>query len=96
MEDEGLIEIEDAKGGKRGRPKKHIKVTPLGAEFYDEYKKLNLRCLKARKVDLEHATKDALYAQRVAEQGHSTFQVFMELNAIVSNIEKSSKINSTL
>jgi predicted transcriptional regulator len=96
MEDEGLIKIADAKSAKRGRPKKHVKVTPLGAEFYDAYKKLNLNRLKARKVDLEHATKDALYAKRVAERGHSTFQIFMEVNAIVSNIEKSSKVSGTL
>jgi DNA-binding PadR family transcriptional regulator len=96
MEDEGLITIADAKGTKRGRPKKHIKVTPLGAEFYDAYKKLNLKRLNARKADLEHATKDALYAKRIAERGHSTFQVFMELNMIACNIEKSSKISSTL
>ncbi|MCW3983176.1 MAG: hypothetical protein NWE96_04190 [Candidatus Bathyarchaeota archaeon] len=96
MEDEGLIKITEVKGTKRGRPKKHINVTPLGIEFYEAYKKLNLKRLKARKVDLERATKDALYAKRIAERGHSTFQVFMELNTIASNIEKSSKTSSTL
>jgi hypothetical protein len=47
--------------------------------------------LQARKEDLEHAVKDALYTQRLVEYGHSPFKLFMELNTIAHNIYKSSE-----
>jgi predicted transcriptional regulator len=90
MEEEKLIEVQFAKSPKKGRPKKCITVSSLGYDFLDSYKKLNLKRLTARKADLDHAVKDAIYASRLAESGHSTFQVFMELNTIVSNIKNSS------
>jgi predicted transcriptional regulator len=90
MEEEKLIEVQFAKGAKKGRPKKRITASSLGYDFLDSYKKLNLKRLTARKADLDHAVKDALYACRLAEKGHSTFQVFMELNTIASNIKNSS------
>ncbi|MGD0204465.1 MAG: helix-turn-helix domain-containing protein [Candidatus Bathyarchaeia archaeon] len=89
MEDEKLIEVQFAKGPKRGRPKKCIAASSLGYDFLDSYKKLNLKLLTARKAELDHAVKDAMYASRLAESGHSTFQVFMELNTIASNIKNS-------
>jgi len=95
MEEEKLIEVQLTKVSKKGRPKKCISASSLGIDFLDSYKKLNLKRLKARKPDLEHATKDAMYARRLAENGHSTFQVFMELNTIARNIEDSSKANHT-
>jgi len=90
MEEEKLIEVQFAKGAKKGRPKKCITASSLGYDFLDSYEKLNLKRLTARKADLDHAVKDALYASRLAESGHSTFQVFMELNTIASNIKNSS------
>jgi len=90
MEEEKLIEVQFAKSPKKGRPKKCITASSLGYDFLDSYKKLNLKRLTARKADLDHAVKDAIYASRLAESGHSTFQVFMELNTIVSNIKNSS------
>ena len=90
MEEEKLIEVQFAKGPKKGRPKKCITASSLGYDFLDSYRKLNLKRLTARKADLDHAVKDAMYASRLAENGHSTFQVFMELNAIASNIKNSS------
>jgi len=90
MEEEKLIQVQFAKGPKKGRPKKCITASSLGYDFLDSYKKLNLKRLTARKADLDHAVKDAMYACRLAESGHSTFQVFMELNTIASNIKNSS------
>jgi len=90
MEEEKLIEVQFAKGPKKGRPKKCISASALGYDFLDSYKKLNLKRLTARKSDLDHAVKDAMYASRLAKSGHSTFQVFMELNTIASNIKSSS------
>ena len=89
MEEEKLIEVQFAKGPKKGRPKKCITASSLGSDFLDSYKKLKLKRLTARKTDLDRAVKDAIYASKLAEN-HSTFQVFMELNTIASNIKNSS------
>jgi hypothetical protein len=90
MEEEKLIEVQFAKGPKKGRPKKCVTASALGYDFLDSYKKLNLKRLTARKADLDHAVKDAMHASKLAENGHSTFQVFMELNTIARNIKNSS------
>lgn len=84
MTDEHLIELRRAEDSKKGRPKKYVIVTPLGCEFLEIYKKLDLTRLKARKQDLDHAAKDAAYANKLVQNGHSEFEVFMELNGIVS------------
>jgi predicted transcriptional regulator len=86
MEEEKLIEVQFAKSPKKGRPKKCITASSLGNDFLDSYRKLNLKRITARKTDLDHAVKDARYASRLAEN-HSTFQLFMELNTIASNIK---------
>ena len=96
MNEEQLIEIQREKAQKRGKPKNNITATPLGKEFLETYQKLKNKPLKARKGDLKHAAKDAHYACRLAEKGYSTFQVFMELNMIASNINQSSKNNQTI
>jgi DNA-binding PadR family transcriptional regulator len=90
MEQERLIDVQLAKGIKKGRPKKRVAVTLLGNDFLDSYRELNLKRLRSTKADLDRAVKDALYARRLADRGHSTFEVFMELNAIASNIKNSS------
>jgi predicted transcriptional regulator len=91
MDEEQLIKIQFAQSQKKGRPKKYVKTTSLGYEFLDSYKKLNINILRARKQDLNHAAKDAMYANQLIENGHSPFQVFMELNTIASNIKNSSE-----
>jgi hypothetical protein len=70
--------------------------TTLGFEFLETYRKLKMQPLRARKEDLEHAVKDALYASRLVVNGHSPFQIFMELNIIASNIKVSSQVNETI
>ena len=96
MQEEQLIETESVAASKKGRPKKCIKTTLLGCEFLDDYKKLNSKPLRARKQDLDHAVKDALYAIRLFDNGHSPFQVFMELNMIASNIKNSSETHQSI
>jgi DNA-binding PadR family transcriptional regulator len=91
MDEEQLIEIRISEGSNKGRPKKLITATSLGSKFLEDYKNLKMVPLKARKQDLNHAEKDALYACRLVENGHSPFQVFMELNKIARNIKDSSK-----
>jgi predicted transcriptional regulator len=91
MGDEHLIELRRAEDSKKGRPKQYVTVTPLGCQFLEAYKKLDLTRLKARKQDLDHAAKDAMYANKLVQDGHSAFEVFMELNGIVSYIARSSE-----
>jgi len=91
MKDERLIELQRARTRKRGRPKKNITCTPLGLAFLETHKKLQTKPLRARKEDLEHAVKDALYTERLAANGHSPFKLFMELNTIAHNIKVSSE-----
>ena len=90
MKDERLIELQRACTRKRGRPKKNITCTPLGLAFLETHKKLQTKPLRARKEDLEHAVKDALYTERLAANGHSPFKLFMELNTIAHNIKGAS------
>jgi len=96
MSEEKLIEFQTVKRPSRGRPKKAIISTSLGSDFLETYRKLKMTPLQARKADLERATKDALYTQRLVENGHSPFQMFMELNSIVRNIRDSSEAHQTV
>ena len=41
-----------------------------------------MKPLRARKADLEHAVSDALYTERLIRNGHSPFELFMELDTI--------------
>ena len=91
MDQEKLIKINIVATPKRGRPKKCITITPLGYEFLEAYKKANSKILKAKKEDLSHAEKEALYVNRLMKRGLSPFQVFLELNTIASNIKNSSE-----
>jgi DNA-binding PadR family transcriptional regulator len=91
MNEEQLITLQQVTHSKRGRPKKSITCTPLGFEFLSAYSKLKMTPLKARKKDLERATKDAAYASRLVARGHSPFKIFMELNTIARNIKVSSE-----
>ncbi|MHA1358609.1 MAG: hypothetical protein ACTSQI_09070 [Candidatus Helarchaeota archaeon] len=52
--------------------------------------------LKARKEDLDHATKQALYTKRLIAYGHSPFEIFLELNTIARNIKVSSETSETV
>jgi len=98
MKDEGLIELQknSARNSRRGRPKKIMTCTSLGYEFLEAYRKLKMKPLRARKEDLEHAVKDALYTERLVADGHSPFELFMELNAIVHNIKISSEASGVI
>ena len=91
MEDERLIEFQQIMHSRRGRPKKNVIRTPLGLEFLETYRRLKMKPLRARKADLEHAVKDALYTERLVANGHSPFKLFMELNTIAHNIKISSE-----
>lgn len=98
MKDEGLIELQknSAHISRRGRPKKIMACTSLGYEFLDAYRRLRMKPLRARREDLEHVVKDALYAERLVANGHSPFKLFMELNAIVHNIKISSEASGVI
>jgi len=96
MNQEQLVEFQQAPQSKRGRPKKRVACTPLGFEFLATYSKLKMTPLKARKKDLEHAARDAAYASRLVASGHSPFQIFMELNIIARNITVSSETSETV
>ena len=91
MVDEGLIEIKRVKVSRQGRPKNLIVCTPLGLHFLETYRRLRMKPLRARREDLERAVKDALYAERLVAWGHSPFELLLELNMIVHNIEVSSE-----
>ena len=95
MNEEQLITLQQVAHSKRGRPKKSVTCTPLGFEFLEAYKKLKMTPLKARKEDLNHAAKDAAFANKLVANGHSPFQIFMELNMIAHNIAVSSETTET-
>ena len=96
MVEEKLIELQTIKRSSPGRPKKTIMCTALGFDFLETYRKLEMTPLRARKSDLDRATKDAFYTQRLVENGHSAFELFMELNSIVRNIRNSSETHQTV
>ena len=96
MNEERLIEFKAVRHAGRGRPRKGIVGTPLGLEFLNTYRKLSMTPLKATKADLEHAARDASYTRRLVENGHSSFELFMELNSIVRNIRNSSEAHQAV
>jgi hypothetical protein len=89
MRRERLVQAELVPISGPGRPKMKIVPTSLGYEFLETYRKLKAKPLRSRQSDLERAKVDAAYAERLVEMGHSAFQLFMELNAIVNNIKVS-------
>ncbi len=96
MHEERLIESKPLAHSRRGRPKKTITCTPLGLEFLTTHRNLRMKPLRARRQDLEHAIKDALYSKRLVELGHPPFRLFMELNTIADNIKVSSQTPETV
>ena len=96
MNKEKLIELQQVADSRRGRPKKNVTCTPLGFEFLEIYRRLKMQPLRSRREDLEHAVKDALYTSRLVANGHSPFQIFMELNVIARNIKVSSQTSETI
>jgi DNA-binding MarR family transcriptional regulator len=96
MNEEQLVEFQQAPHSKRGRPKKRVACTPLGFAFLSKYNKLKMTPLKARKNDLERAVKDAEYASRLVANGHAPFKIFMELNRIARNITVSLETSETV
>jgi DNA-binding PadR family transcriptional regulator len=96
MNNEKLITLQKAADSRKGRPKKYVTCTALGFEFLKTYRRLKMQSLRGRKEDFEHATKDALYAGRLVERGHSPFQIFMELNSIARNLKVSSQTFETV
>jgi DNA-binding PadR family transcriptional regulator len=95
METERLIELKQVASSRRGRPKKQVAFTSLGIEFLEDYKRLKMKPIRARKEDLQRAVKDALYAERLVAKGHSPFSLFMELNTIARNIKVASETRQT-
>jgi DNA-binding PadR family transcriptional regulator len=95
MNEEKLIDLREGAHLRRGRPKKNMTCTALGFEFLETYRKLETKPIRARKEDFDRAVKDAAYAGRLVENGHSPFQIFMELNAIARNIKISSETSET-
>jgi DNA-binding MarR family transcriptional regulator len=95
MNEEKLITLQEGAHLRRGRPKKNITCTSLGFEFLETYRRLETKPIRARKEDFDHAVKDAAYARRLVENGHSPFQIFMELNTIACNIKISSETSET-
>jgi hypothetical protein len=89
MKEEKLVKVQQVSRSGPGRPKMKIIPTSLGCEFLETYRKLKAKPLRSRQSDLERAKVDAAYAERLVEMGHSAFQLFMELNAIVNNIKVS-------
>lgn len=89
MENEGLVEMRQEPSSGRGRPKKIVVSTGLGVEFLEAYRRLEVKPLRAQRVDLERAVRDALYAERLVAAGHSAFELFMELNMIVRSVGES-------
>ena len=96
MEEERLIELKCMRTNKRGRPKKNITCTSLGFDFLETYRRLRMKPLRARREDLEHAVRDALYTERLIANGHSPFKLFVELNMIANNIKISSETAETI
>ena len=96
MEQERLIEFQNASQLRKGRPTKNVVYTDLGLEFLEAHRKLRMKPVRARKEDLDRAVKDALYVQRLVANGHSPFKLFMELNDIACNIKISSEASGTV
>jgi hypothetical protein len=70
--------------------------TSLGLEFLEAYRELKMKPLRARREDLEYAVRDALYTERLIANGHSPFELFMELNSIARNIKVSSEASQSI
>ena len=91
MNREKLVELQQVPRSRRGRPKKRVTLTALGYEFLETYRKLKAKPLRSSKQDLERSKRDAYYTERLVANGHSPFQLFMELNTLANDIKISGK-----
>lgn len=82
LRDEGLLEMSPVRARRAGRPKLHLRVTPLGEDFLKAYQTLVSKALQSRPSDLRRATADAEYARRIVLRGVSPYDLFFELNRI--------------
>ena len=89
MRNERLVKVQQVPRSGPGRPKMKIVPTSLGYEFLETYRRLKAKPLRSRQSDLERAKRDAAYTERLIKNGHSPFQLFMELNTIAYNIKVS-------
>lgn len=85
LREEGLLDLGEVRMRRAGRPKRRFRVTALGIEFLSAYEALLLKMLKSRRSDLRRAVADANYARRLASRGASTYDLFLELNALANH-----------
>lgn len=82
MSDAGLVEVREFHSGRAGRPSKRVQVTLLGQDYLSVYDTLTRTMMKSRKSDLQRASADARYAERLASRQLSPYALFLELNEI--------------
>ena len=88
MAEDGLLERRAERRGGRGRPRTLVTPTPLGEDYLDAYRALELKPLRSRRAGLVRAAGDGEYAARLEARGLSPFDLFMELNSLVGRVEK--------
>ncbi|MFP3952127.1 MAG: hypothetical protein ACLFVP_08340 [Candidatus Bathyarchaeia archaeon] len=83
MEDEGLIARVREERETRGRPKLLAHATPLGEDFLQTFRELELKPLRSKRSDLLRVKEDVNYVMRLASRGKSLQKLLLELNQIV-------------
>jgi DNA-binding PadR family transcriptional regulator len=82
MRAHGLLEEARPARRGRGRPRRALKLTPLGRDYLRAWALLESSELRATAADLLRAASDGRYARRLSDRGHSTAELFLELNQV--------------
>ena len=79
----GLVEVRPEEKRGRGRPRQLVRVTTLGDDYLETYRKLKIKRLRSNRNDLAKAKRDAEYVNRLVTRGKEPYDAFLELNRLV-------------
>jgi len=95
MQEEGLIEFLGNHTPNRGRPKKLVVASTLGAEFLETSEECQKKAIQINHNDIKSAVYQANLAKKLEEYHVSLFQRFWELNSIALKIRNSITVENT-
>ena len=94
LEERSLLRSEILREKNVGRPKKLLRLTPIGEQFIRDYKRLNDLSLRSNDNDIRKALHQVKLTRRLIERGISTYERFREINELARNIASTAKIKS--
>jgi DNA-binding MarR family transcriptional regulator len=92
LEKRSLLLPEISRNYGMGRPRKYMRLTPIGRQFIAECNLLYDLSVRSNDNDIKKALHQAELAQKLVESGISPYARFQEINEIARNIARTAEI----